>query len=146
MQRVYEKNEWGKVSKRIVTIPLSILQGSQTWCTMGVIKTFTCCILLFFISGSLTPNYTLLALLAIKLLFLSAVNNVVTILFSMGRVTLMPNSPLNGWEKDGRMEIGLLKDWRVVDGVQFWCQSVVCGCRCLTWQDKMEFVWRTKQT
>ena len=30
MQRVYKENEWGKVSKRIITIPLSILQGSQT--------------------------------------------------------------------------------------------------------------------
>ena len=30
MQRVYEENEWGKVCKRIITVPLSILQGSQT--------------------------------------------------------------------------------------------------------------------
>ena len=44
MQRVYKENESGKVSKRIVTIPPSILQGSQTWCTMGVVKTFTSCI------------------------------------------------------------------------------------------------------
>ena len=65
MQRVYEEIEWGKESKRIITIPLSILQGSLTWCTMSVIKTFTCCILPFFISGSSTPNYTLLSLLEI---------------------------------------------------------------------------------
>ena len=151
MQRVYEENEWGKVSKRIVIIPPSILQGSQTWCTMGIIKTFTCCISPFFISGSSTPNYTLLSSLVIKLLFLSAVDDVVTILFmystsyfiaiwSMGRVTLMPNSPLNGWER----EIGLLKDWRVVNGVQHWCQSVVYGCHCLTWRDEMGSVWRMK--
>ena len=38
MQRIYEENEWGKVSKRIITIPLSIFQGSQTWCTMGVVN------------------------------------------------------------------------------------------------------------
>ena len=29
MQRVYEENEWGKVSKRIVTIPPSILQDPR---------------------------------------------------------------------------------------------------------------------
>ena len=111
MQRVYKENEWGKVSKRIVTIPLSILQGSQTWCTMGIVKTFTCFISPFFISGSSTPNYTLVSSLVVKSLFLSAVDNVVAILFvystsyfiaiwSMGRVTLVPNSPLNGWERD----------------------------------------------
>ena len=112
MQRVYEENE--KVSKRIITIPLSILQGSQTWCTMGIIKNFTCCISLFFISGSSTPNYTLLSLLVMKLLFLSAVDDIVTILFmystsyfiticSMSRVTLVPNSIKwlrEGWRLD----------------------------------------------
>ena len=121
-----------KVSKRIVTIPLSILQGSQTWCTMSIIKTFTCCILLFFISGSSIPNYTLLSLLVVKLLFLSAVDDVVTILFvysisyfiaiwSMGRVTLVPNSPLNGWERDG--------DWIVewLKGHQ-WCSALMSEC------------------
>ena len=131
MQRVYEENEWGKVSKRIITIPLSIFQGSQR-CTIGIIKTFTCCILAFFISGSSTPNYTLLSLLVIKLLFLSAVNNVVTILFmystsyfiaicSMGRVTLVPNSPLNGWERDG--------DW-IVEGLKGhrWCSALMSEC------------------
>ena len=124
MQRVYEENEWGKVSKRIITIPPSILQGSQTWCTIGIIKTFNCCILPFFISGSSTPNYTLLSLLVVKLLFLSAVNDVVTILFvystsyfiaiwSMGRVTLVPNSPLIGWERDGDWIVeGLKGCWR----------------------------------
>ena len=132
MQRVYEENEWVKVSKRIITIPLSILQGSQTWCTMGVVKTFTSCILLFFISGSSTPNYTLSSSLVIKLLFLSAVDNVVTILFvystsyfiaiwSMGRVTLVPNSPLNGWERDGD---------RIVEGLKghWWCSALMSEC------------------
>ena len=123
MQRVYKENEWGKISKRIVTIPPSILQGSQTWCTMGVVKTFTSCISLFFISSSSSPNYTLLSSLVIKLLFLSAVNDVVTILFmystsyfiaiwSMDQVTLMPNSPLNDWEKDGDQIVEGLKGHR----------------------------------
>ena len=132
MQRIYKENEWGKVSKRIITIPPSILQGSQTWCTMGIVKTFTCCISLFFISGSSTPNYTLLSSLVVKLLFLSAVDNVVTILFmystfyfiaicNMGRVTLVPNSPLNGWEKDG--------DW-IVEGLKGcqWCSVLMSEC------------------
>ena len=132
MQRVYKENEWGKVSKRIVTIPPSILQGSQTWSTMGIVKTFTCCISPFFISGSSTPNYTLLSLLVVKLLFLSAVDDVVTILFmystsyfiaiwSMGRVTLVPNSPLNGWERDG--------DW-IVEGLKGcqWCSALMSEC------------------
>ena len=153
MQRVYEENEWGKVSKRIITIPPSILQGSQTWCTMGIVKTFTCCISPFFISSSSTPNYTLLSLLVVKLLFLSAVNDVVTILFmystsyfiticSIGRVTLMPNSPLNGWE-------GWKSNCWSIEGsstVFSRCQSVVCGCHCLTWRDEMEFAWRMKWT
>ena len=131
MQRVYEENEWRKVSKRIVTIPPSILQESQTWCTMGIIKTFTCCILPFFISSSSTPNYTLLSLLVIKLLFLSAVDNVVTILFMYStsyfiticsmRVTLMPNSPLNGWERNGDLIVEGLK------GRQ-WCSDLMSEC------------------
>ena len=132
MQRVYEENEWGKVSKRIVTIPLSILQGSQTWCTMGIVKTFTCCISLFFISGSSTPNYTLSSSLVVKLLFLNAVDDVVTILlvystsyfvaiWSMSRVTLMPNFPLNGWERDG--------DW-IIEGLKgcWWCSALMSEC------------------
>ena len=72
------------------------------------------------------------SLLVIKLLFLSAVNNVVTILFvystsyfiaiwSMGRVTLVPNSPLNGWERDG--------DW-IVKGLKGrrWCSALMSEC------------------
>ena len=116
-------------SKIIVTIPLSILQGSQTWCTTGVVKTFTCCISPFFISGSSTPNYTLLSSLVVKLLFLSAVNDVVTILFvystsyfiAIWRVTLMPNSPLNGWERDG---------YRIVEGLKGcrWCSALMSEC------------------
>ena len=132
MQRIYKENEWGKVSKRIVTIPPSILQGSQTWCIMGIVKTFTCCISLFFISDPSTPNYTLLSLLVVKLLFLSAVDNVVTILFmystsyfiaicNMGMVTLVPNSPLNSWEKD--------RDW-IVEGLKghWWCSVLMSEC------------------
>ena len=131
MQRVYKENEWGKVSKRIITIPLSILQGSQTWCTMGIVKTFTSCISLFFISGSSTP-IILCTLLAVKLLFLSAVDDVVTILFvystsyfitiwSMGRVTLVPNSLLNGWERDGD---------QIVEGLKghWWCSALMSEC------------------
>ena len=99
---------------------------------MGIVKTFTCCILLFFISSSSTPNYTLLYSLVIKLLFLSAVNDVVTILFvyftsyfitiwSMGRVTLVPNSPLNGWERDGDQIVEGLKGHR-------WCSALMSEC------------------
>ena len=153
MRWEHAKSIWGKwVGKSNITIPPSILQGSQTWCTMVIIKTFTCCISPFFISGSSTPNSTLLSSLVVKLLFLSAVDDVMTILFvystsyfiaiwSMGRVTLVPNSPLNGWERDG--------DW-IVEGLKGcqWCSalSVVCGCHCLTWWDEMEFVWRMKWT
>ena len=154
MQRVYKENEWGKVSKRIITIPPSILQGSQTWCTMDIIKTFTSCISPFFIYGSSTPNYTLLSSLVIKLLFLSAVDKVVTILFVYSTsyfiaIWCMVGLPLCltlHWMVERGMEIRLLKDWRVVDGVQHWCQSVVCGCCHLTWWDEMEFVWRMKWT
>ena len=154
MQRVYKENEWGKVSKRIVTIPPSILQGSQIWCTMDVVKTFTCCISLFFISSSSTPNYTLLSSLVVKLLFLNAVNNVVTILFVYSTSYLIAICSMVGlplcltlhWMGERGMEISLLKDWRVINGVQHWCQSVVCGCHCLTWLDEMEFVWRMKWT
>ena len=92
---------------------------------MGIAKTFTCCISPFFISGSSTPNYPLLSSLVVKLLFHSAVDDVVTILFvystsyfiaiwSMGRVTLVPNSPLNGWERDGDQIVeGLKGHWRM---------------------------------
>ena len=151
MQRVYKENEWGKVSKRIVTIPPSILQGSQTWCTMGVIKTFTSCISPFFISGSSIPNYTLSSSLAVKLLFLSAVDDVVTILFMYSTSYFeawvgLPSCLTLYWMVERGMEIGLLKDWRVIDGVQYWCQSVICGCHHLTWLDEMEFVWRMKWT
>ena len=155
MQRAYKENEWGKVSKIIVTIPPSILQGSQTWCTMGVVKTFTCCISPFFISGSSTPNYTLLSSLVVKLLFLSAVDDVVTILIvciphlisSLFEAWVgLPSCLTLHWMVERGMEIGLLKDWRFVDSVQHWCQSVVCGCQCLTWRDEMEFVWRMKWT
>ena len=99
---------------------------------MGIIKTFTCCISPFFISSSSTPNYTLSSLLVVKLLFLSAVNNVVTILFlystsyliticSMGRVTLVPNFPLNGWERDGG---------QIVEGLKGhpWCSALMSEC------------------
>ena len=99
---------------------------------MGIVKTFTCCISPFFISSSSTPNYTLLSSLVVKLLFLSAVNDVVTILFmystsyfiaiwSMGRVTLMPNSPLNGWERDGVQIVEGLKGCR-------WCSALMSEC------------------
>ena len=99
---------------------------------MGVVKTFTCHILPFFISSSSTPNYTLLSSLVIKLLFLSAVDDVVTILFmysmsyfiaiwSMGRVSLMPNSSLNGWERDGdRIVEGLKGCWQ--------CSALMSEC------------------
>ena len=59
-----------------------------------------------------------LSLLVVKLLFLSAIDDVVTILFmysyfiticSMARVTLVPNSPLNGWERDGDQIVEGLK-------------------------------------
>ena len=131
MRRVYEENEWGKVSKRILTIPSSIFQGSQTWCTMGIVKTFTSCILPFFISSSSTP-IILSSLLAIKLLFLSAVDDVVTILFvyttsyfiiiwSMGRVTLVLNSLLNGWERDGDQIVEGLKGHQ-------WCSALMSEC------------------
>ena len=142
MQRVYEENEWGKVSKRIVTIPLSILQGSQTWCTIGIVKIFTSCISTFFISSSSTPNYTLLSSLVVQLLFLSAVNDVVTILFmystsyfiaiwSMGRVTLMPNSPLNGWERDGD---------RIVEGLKGHRQCSALMSECGLWVSLFNFM------
>ena len=99
---------------------------------MGIAKTFTCCISPFFISGSSTPNYTLLSSLVVKLLFLSAVDDVVTILFvystsyfiaicSMDRVTLMPNSPLNGWEKDGDQIVEGLKGHQ-------WCSVLMSEC------------------
>ena len=149
MQRVYKENEWGKVSK---TIPLSILQGSQTWCTMVIVKIFTSCISLFFISGSLTP---------IILVILVGCQTTVPycswqcsdhplrvfhILFHCYLKHGLPSCLTLYWMVERGMEIGLLKDWRVVNSVQHWCQSVVCGCRHLTWLDEMEFVWRMKWT
>ena len=118
---------------------------------MGIIKTFTSCISLFFISGSSTPNYTLSSLLVVKLLFLSAVNDVVTILFVYSTSLFeawvgLPSCLTLHWMAERGIEIRLLKDWRVINSVQLWCQSVVCGCHCLTWQNEMEFIWRTKWT